>query len=196
MPLSRRGILCSLPAIVFASLMIAGCKNNVGPTGPAGNANVKIDTFTVSGSQWHTGGVYQLYTDSLAGPASWTRWPTRFYDRMNSSITWTFLDTGLVLVYFIPSQIVSQWMQLPYHIPSTQAKFNYNFVSESCERKTRLHIFFSRIDPSAVLPDINTVNFPRYKFKVVVISGSFAKQVLRSGINLADHDAVMQYLDQ
>ncbi len=109
--------LFSSLVIIFAtiSILAAGCSKTgpagaTGPTGPAGpqgapgpqgpegNANVLVDTFTLTNSQWAYNSQYYFETT----PGSYTEYFTRYHDVTDSAVTQSILNTGEVMVFFVP----------------------------------------------------------------------------------------------
>ncbi|WP_431215999.1 hypothetical protein ACQ86N_15925 [Puia sp. P3] len=66
--------------------------------GPQGNANVKVDTFTLMNSDWIWNSVYNFSTPGVAGGVF-----TRYHDRGFTSVTQDVLDKGEVMVFFTPN---------------------------------------------------------------------------------------------
>jgi len=159
-----------------------------GPQGPAGGAsNVNVDVFTVNGSDWLWNSQYVYETS----PGSYTEYFTRYYVRMNNTITQNMLDKGLVLVYFTPSPVnnPNQWEPLQYQFDSS---FGYtdNYVYVTALGKVTLHYFFIQTDPTATLPTLSTYNDETRKFKIVTVQGTTGTFMLSHHVNLKNYDEV------
>jgi hypothetical protein len=162
-----------------------------GPQGPAGNANVKTDVFTVAANQWNTTnlGNYMLET----GSGGFTEYFMQTYLRINNTVTQDVLDNGMVLVYFTPSPAnnPNQWAPLPYMFPSFGTQYYTNFVYITAPGQVTLGFFFSNINPAATPPSIFTfVTTQDYKFKIVTVTGETGTFMMNNHINLKDYDAV------
>ncbi|MBB3055060.1 hypothetical protein [Mucilaginibacter gotjawali] len=165
-----------------------GPKGPVGPQGPPGGAtNVKVDTFTVKGSDWLWNSQYVYETS----PGSYTEYFTRYYVRHNSSVTAGVLDTGLVVVYFTPSPVNNpyQWAPLPYQFDSS---FGYtdNYVYVTAVGQVTLHYFFIQTDPNSTLPTLSTYNDETRKFKIVTITGKAFKSAVANHVNFNNYQEV------
>lgn len=163
----------------------AGAKGPVGPQGPAGGAsNVRVDTFTVKGSDWLWNSQYVYETS----PGSYTEYFTRYYVRHNNTITTGVLDSGLVVVYFTPSPVNNpyQWAPLPYQFDSS---FGYtdNYVYVTAVGQVTLHYFFIQTDPTSTLPTLSTYNDETRKFKIVSITGKAFKAAVANHVNLNNY---------
>jgi hypothetical protein len=161
--------------------------NLQGPQGPMGNANVKVDTFSVGGSQWLWNSQYMFETS----PGSYTEYFTRYYTRNNNTITQDVLDNGLVLVYFTPSPFnnPNQWAPLPYQFDSSFG-FTYNYVYVTALGQVTLHYFFIQTSTTATLPTLSTYNDEVRKFKIVTITGQTGTFMQQHHINLNNYQEV------
>jgi len=161
--------------------------NLQGPQGPMGNANVKVDTFSVGGSQWLWNSQYMFETS----PGSYTEYFTRYYTRTNNTITQDVLDNGLVLVYFTPSPLnnPNQWAPLPYQFDSSFG-FTYNYVYVTALGQVTLHYFFIQTSTTATLPTLSTYNDEVRKFKIVTITGQTGTFMQQHHINLNNYQEV------
>jgi hypothetical protein len=142
----------------------------IGPTGPQGNANVVVDTFTISNSNWAWNSSYTFTTATGAS----TSWFTRFYERNYTGITQAILDKGVVLVYFTSNASNSnQWTPLNFSYLAFGSQFHYNLVYETLLGKVRLHYFFTPNGASGTTPgNLSTFAIPNYKFKIIAIAGA------------------------
>jgi hypothetical protein len=132
--LNRVGMV--LVIITSSTILFAGCSKSsgpvgatgaagsAGPIGPKGNANVVVDSFTVSNSQWLWNDNYILYTSGT----TYTEWFTRYYKVAVSAVTQGVLDSGMVMVYMTPNiNDNSQWSPVPYSFDSGDG-YSFNFV--------------------------------------------------------------------
>jgi len=163
----------------------AGPQGPIGPQGPKGGAsNVRVDTFTVKGSDWLWNSQYVYETSA----GSYTEYFTRYYVRHNNAVTAGVLDSGLVVVYFTPSPVNNpyQWAPLPYQFDSS---FGYtdNYVYVTAVGQVTLHYFFIQTDPTATLPTLSTYNDETRKFKIVSITGSLYKAAVANHVNLNNY---------
>jgi len=185
----------SLFIFVVIVIVVSSCKQGdtgpVGPQGAKGNANVKVDTFTVANAAWLWNSSYSFYT----GGGGYTSWFTRYTDKADSTITAGILDSGMVLVFFTPFD-TAQWAPLPYSYPSFSDAFYYNFVFQTMVGKVRLHIFFNGVDATSTVPTLSTYVFPNYKFKIVIVAGTLKARMQYQGIDTNNHTAVMNFLQQ
>lgn len=161
-----------------------------GPQGPEGNANVKVDTFTVKTTEWATGTYYWL-NDGVGG-AIGTR--SRYFDRNNTLITADLLNSGLVLVYFQSAKIYNtvQWQPLPLAFTNGFNGFAYNYAYETFIGKVRLHFYLSKV--FGAQPDIDTFVMPTQKFKIIVVSGTLINAIHTNHINLKNYHDVSKFL--
>ncbi len=185
------GLVIVVVIVVFVSSCKQGDTGPVGPQGAKGNANVKVDTFTVTNANWLWNSDYTLYT----GSGSSTSWFTRYTDKIDSTITSGILDSGMVLVFFTPNDS-AQWAPLPYSFPSFGDAFYYNFVFQTMVGKVRLHIFFNGVDATSTIPTLSTYTFPNYKFKIVIVAGTLKAKMQYLGIDTMNHEAVMNFLQR
>jgi hypothetical protein len=161
-----------------------------GPQGPPGNANVKVDTFTVNTNNWNyrdeTNNNY-LYSIDYGVYVY-----TKAVDHYNSLITSGLLNTGMVLVYFQANPAnTAQWQPLPYSFPSY---FFYNWAYETFEGKVRLYFYITGRN-SAEPPNIETFQVPTRKYKIVMVSGTIATSLHQSHINVNKYEEVSKFLN-
>ncbi|MCO5950251.1 hypothetical protein [Mucilaginibacter flavidus] len=144
---------------------------------PGTNAGVKTDVFSIGGSNWLWNSAYVYET----GPGSYTEYFTRYYVRLNNTVTQDVLDNGMVLVYMQPSPVnnPNQWAPVPYQFDSS---FGYtdNYVYVTSLGVVTLHYFFIQTDPSTTLPTLSTYNDEVRKFKIVTVTG-------QAGVFMAQH---------
>jgi hypothetical protein len=163
-----------------------------GPQGPTGNANVLVDTFTVTNAQWIYNSQYSLETS----PGSYTEYFTRYDDVTDNAITADVLSTGMVLVYFVPNPIVNttQWAPLPYSFLDGSGSFTYNYAYETSLNQVELEFFFNTLNTSTATPVLSTYDIPSLQFKIVVVSGAVAQSLKMAHINLGNADAVLRFV--
>jgi hypothetical protein len=163
-----------------------------GPQGPEGNANVQVDTFTLTNSQWLWNSQYALETS----PGSYTEYFTRYYNAPFSAVTSDILTEGMVLVYFTPSPITNavQWEPLPYQFTDGAGSFTYNVVYETMVDTVRLHYFFVTVNNENPTPTLSSYDIPTYQFKILAVSGSIASGLTSAHVDLADYAAVSRFI--
>jgi hypothetical protein len=163
-----------------------------GPQGPQGNANVLVDTFTLTSADWSWNSLYSFST----GSGSYTSYFTRFHDATDSLITQAILNTGLILVYFTPYQNnANQWEPLPYSFLAFSSAYYYNFVFETFLYKVRLHYFYSANGSGSTPTNLSTTVIPNHSFKIIVVSGTIATGMHQAGVDPADWRQVSRYLN-
>lgn len=165
-----------------------------GPQGPQGNANVKVDTFTLTNSNWLWNSNYTFSN----GTDTSTSWSTRYSDRSYTGITQSILDNGLVLVYFTPNaNNPSQYEPLNYSYLSFNSQFYFHFVYETSLGKVRLHYFYTPNGTSGTTPVLSTAVLPNYKFKIVAVAGAIGGRYQNGSINGYSFDQLkaMRYED-
>jgi hypothetical protein len=165
-----------------------------GPQGPTGNANVLVDTFTVTNTQWLYNAQYSLETS----PGSYTEYFTRYYDATDSAVTADILATGMVLVYFTPNPIVSttQWISLPYQFTDFSGSFAYNYAYETSVDHVALEFFFVTLNSTNPTPSLSTFDIPTFQFKIVAVSGTVAQSLKVAHIDLGNADAVLRFVSR
>lgn len=162
-----------------------------GSQGPAGNANVIIDTFTVKTNDWRfrtDDGNYYLYT---LGPTLYTY--TKCFERYNSQLTPTLLNNGLVLVYFRPDPYTNtlRWEPLPFLYHSG---YDYNWAYETFNGKMRLYFYFtssSGITP----PTLETYPIFTTDYKIVMIPQASKSAMQQNHINVNKYEEVSKFLN-
>jgi hypothetical protein len=161
-----------------------------GPQGPEGNANVKVDTFTVKTADWSATHFYEFATGNGAA----LTYPTKSYDRNNSLITASQLSSGVVLVYFqsAPETNAAQWQPLPFSFNDVYGGYAYNYAFETFVGKVRLHFYFTKI--TADPPAISTYNVPVHKFKIVVVAGTLLNSIRQNHIDVNNYKQVSGFL--
>jgi len=157
-----------------------------GPLGPAGNANVKVDTFTVHTADWTYGDIYYFGTS----PNVSSGYFAQYYDRANTDVTDAIINGGgMIMVYFqaTPDLYPDLWQPLPYTFPA-YAGYGYNYYYQPSAGNVRLDFFFNQI--SVAPPAVNTYQIPTHKFKIVVISGTLIDMVKNNHVDIKDYNAM------
>jgi hypothetical protein len=180
------------PAGTTGAAGAAGATGAQGPQGPEGNANVMVDTFTITNAQWHWNSAYSFET----APSSYTEYFTRYHGVVDSAITSGVLDSGQVLVYFVPDPLVNgnQWVPLPYQFTDGSGNFNYEIAYETSSDSITLHFFFIQLVASATIPVLSTYNIPTTKFKIIAMTGSISTAMYHAGIDVGNYSAVSKFL--
>ena len=171
-------------------LMVIGCEGEEGPTGPAGNANVVTGTISPTNEEWLWNSVYWFVTT----PSSATGYWTRYVDISVDAITSEIISAGVVLVFFEAYPGTGNWTPLPFQFVGPGGNYIFNIVYEVREGLIRLHFFFMLNSSDATIPDLATYTIATYTFKYTVIEGNALQAMTASGVDLADHDRVMEYL--
>jgi hypothetical protein len=158
--------------------------------GPAGNANVKVDVFTVKTADWTYGGDYMFSTEG----GGTTYYITKYFDRNNSLITADLLISGLVLVYFQsnPDYNTAQWEPFPFSSTVAGNGYNQNFVYETFVGKVRLHFYLTK--DSIKPPLLNAYNIQPLQYKIIVVSGTLIGSIHQNHINVNNYNEVSRFL--
>jgi hypothetical protein len=143
-----------------------GSQGSTGPQGPEGNANVIVDTFSLTSAQWLWNDAYALYTSN----GSYTEWFTRYHDVSFAAVTQGVLDSGMVLVYFTPF-MANGWSPLPYSF-NTGAGYDYAFVYVTTPGQVELEFYFDTYSTTATPPTLSTFTMATYQFKIVAVTGT------------------------
>ena len=161
-----------------------------GPQGPEGNANVKVDIFTVKTTDWIYGGNYMFSTEGKGT----TYYVTKYFDHNNSLITANLLISGLVLVYFQsnPDYNTAQWQPLPFSSTAAFNGYNQNFAYETFVGKVRLHFYLTK--DSVNPPPLSTYNTQSLQYKIIVVSGTLLGSIHQNHINVNNYNEVSRFL--
>lgn len=162
-----------------------------GPQGPMGNANIKIDVFSITNPDWswysyYYFGVYPGYTIVAR---------TKYYDRKAAALTSSFLNgNGIVMVYISSQPLgnTNAWIPLPFNMPDIIGRFDYNIYYDTLIGGVRLHFFFTRYTPQT--PDLETYPIDNYKFKIVIATGTVVSSLSQANIDKNDKVAVAKFL--
>lgn len=179
--------------LMMAVLMLTGCEGDKGPTGPAGadgNANVLTGTISPTNEEWLWNSLYRLETS----PGSSTGYFSRYVDIPVPEITADIMATGAVLVFFQPYPSEGVWSPLPYYFNSGYAGFSYCYVYQAMEGNIRLHHFYMPNDTNPTIPDLSAAVIPTFPFKYMIIGGEALQTADDKGIDLANHDDIVEKL--
>ncbi len=157
-----------------------GDKGDKGDKGATGNANVKVDTFRITNTQWLYNSNYIF--DHL--PNGWTWATSKYYDRSFTAISQDVLNTGMVLCYMTPSLAFNSnnWLPLPYTMMHGSSNYFYNFAGETSQGKIRLHYFYTANTQGATIPNVRDAVIATHKFKIVAITGAISSgRMMNSG---------------
>jgi hypothetical protein len=154
---------------------------------PSTNSSVKTDVFSIGGSNWLWNSQYIFETTA----GSYTEYFTRYYVRLNNTVTQSVLDDGMVLVYMQPSPVnnPNQWAPLPYQFDSSFG-YTYNYVYVTAPGQVTLHYFFIQTDNTATLPTLSTYNDEVRKFKIVTVTGETGVFMAQHHVNLNNYEEV------
>jgi hypothetical protein len=178
------------PAGATGAQGATGAAGPAGPTGPQGNANVMVDTFKLTSSQWLWNDNYIFFT----GGGSYTEWFTRYYKATFSAVTQGVLDSGMVMVYMTPNSLNNnQWSPVPYTFDSG-AGYSYDFVYVTSPGTVELEFYFSSTTSTATPPTLSTYDIPTYTFKLVAVTGSLATSMEKSKIDHSNYAQVANFL--
>lgn len=174
----------------------AGPKGPTGPTGPQGpmgNANVKVDTFTVRSAQWLYSSIYWFST----GGSTSQGYVTRYYARNIPSVNADILTKGMVLVYFTSASSYDPivWSPMPFSfLDNNNGTFTYNYAYATAIGKVTLHFFFGKIGAAATTPTLATFPLPDTKVKIIVVSGQILAGARSANVDLNNYQAVANWL--
>ena len=163
-----------------------------GPQGPEGNANVIVDTFTVTASaDWLYNSQYSFETS----PGSYVEYFTRYYDVELSQLTQAFLNTGMVLLYFNPNPLANpnQWTILPYQFLDASGDFYYVMGYQAYVGEIELDYFFQQIVANSTIPVLSNYNIPIYTFRLFLVSSSTVLSMGKDQVNIHDYNQVNRY---
>ena len=182
--------LFSVLLLAAVAVLAIGCEGDEGPAGPEGNANVVTGTISPTNEQWLWNSIYWFGTSPSSGTGYWTR----YVDVYVEEITPEIISTGVVLVFFEAYPGTGNWTPLPFQFVEGGGNYIFNIVYEVNEGLIRLHFFFMANSSGATLPDLATYPIATYTFKYTVIEGNALQAMTAGGVDLADHDRIMEYL--
>lgn len=149
-----------------------GNKGDKGDKGATGNANVKVDTFRLTNTQWIYNSNYVFnYEPNLAISVS-----TKYSDRNFAALTQDVLNTGMVLTFMTPalSYNANNWAPIPYTMQEAGETYSYNIASETFAGKIRFHYFFRLNQQGVTRPSLRDAVIATHKFKIVAITGAIS----------------------
>ena len=169
-----------------------GAAGQQGPQGPEGNANILVDTFSVTNAQWLWNSTYEFQTS----PGSFVDYLTRSYSASDSAVTQGVLDSGQVLVYFTSDPInnPNQWSALPFQFTDASGNFDYEIAFETSVSSVQLHFFFVQLVPTATIPSLSSFVIATYKFKIVAMTGTINTAMYHAGVDVGNYSAVSKFL--
>jgi hypothetical protein len=180
----------SVLLLAAAVLLSAGCEGEQGPVGPSGNANVVTGTISPTSEEWLWNSTYWF----RISPNSATGYFTRYVDIPVAEITSDIISAGAVLVSFEANTGSGSWTPLPFQFVEGSAQYIFNVVYEVMEGTIRLHFFFMNNSAGVTPPDLQTYTIATYTFKYTVIEGNLLETMTARGVDISDHDQVMDYL--
>lgn len=163
-----------------------------GPQGPMGNANIKMDIFSITNSDWLWNSSYSLGTS----PGGTLSYFSRYYDRSAAALTSGFLNGNGIVMIYVSSQPLNNpdaWIPLPLAFPSFNSEFNYNFYYDTFIGKIRLHFFFNSINSKST-PTLSNYPIDNYRFKIVIATGTVVSSLSQANIDKNDKVAVAKFL--
>ncbi len=140
----------------------AGPAGTTGAKGADGNANVVVDTLTITSTQWVAGGD-NIYADSMET----TLYADKSFDIAFPAITQGVIDSGMVAVYFSPASSSTDMEPLPFQFLYDDNLLHYDYKVEL--GVVHLFIYFVRL--GTVYPNIDNYYPGTHTFKVVAASG-------------------------
>jgi hypothetical protein len=127
-------------------------------------------------------------------PSAATGYFTRYVDIPVAEITPEIISAGVALVSFEAHPASGNWTPLPFQFVDGTSQYIFNIVYEVMEGAIRLH-FFNMLNSSGVpFPDLPSYTIPTYAFKYTVIEGNVLETMTARGVDMSDHDQVMDYL--
>ena len=164
----------------------------VGPQGPMGNANVKIDVFSVTNAEWVSNSTYWTTTTSNVAQGYFSR----YYVRSAAALTSDFISgPGIVMVYFQSQSTVNvnAWSPMPYSsLENQNGAYFFNYAYETLIGSIRLHFYFSK--NNGTVPTLSSYVLPTAKYKIVLITGTVVANLNAAHIDQNDRVAVAKYL--
>ncbi len=183
----------SVLLLTAAVLLSAGCEGEQGPVGPSGadgNANVVTGTISPTSEEWLWRSTFWFQTS----PSGASGYFTRYVDIPVAEITPEILSTGAVLVSFKARSAYEVWTPLPFQFVDGSSQYIFNIVYEVMEGAIRLHFFNMLNSAGASEPDLQSYTIETYTFKYTVIEGNVLEGMTARGVDISDHDQVMDYL--
>ncbi|WP_295122821.1 collagen-like protein [uncultured Chitinophaga sp.] len=169
-----------------------GATGATGAQGPEGNANVKVDNFSLVSTDWVYNSIYWFTTTNGVAQGQ----ITKYHTRNNAAVTNDILNTGMVLVYFQSSSTTDAaiWTPMPFSwTHNAGSGYSYNYAYATAVGKVTLHFFFAKTDAAAAPPAINTFVVPPFRVKIVTVAGS-ALNGRTAPVDTNDYKAVAAWL--
>lgn len=183
------------PAGIQGPAGAQGTPGPQGPQGPQGNADVMVDTFSLTSSQYAWNSFYYFAVSGNSADFFFTR----YHDCPFPAVTADALASGMVLAYFVPDTAynIDQWAPLPYSYLNYTGDFYYNIAFETKVGSVRIHYFYSPNGKTGTVPTtLSTDVIPTHRYKLVAVSGKIADAMRRAKVDLADENAVSRFLLQ
>jgi hypothetical protein len=161
----------------------------VGPQGPMGNANVKIDIFTVKTTDWKINGLMS----TAITPNGYSVVFTKYFERSAAALTDDFINgNGLVMVY---GELTSySFLPLPYSVNDSGTPNTFFWDYRVVPGKIVLHSGFKNTTIQDVRQQVNDLSVPEAKYKIVLMTGTIVANLNAAKIDKNDKNAVAKYL--
>jgi hypothetical protein len=175
--------------MLYGPKTAAGWGTPIAVQGPSTNTDVKTDVFSVSNTDWLWNSQYMYET----APGTFTEYFTRYYVRVNNTVTQNVLNNGMVLVYMQPSPADNpyQWAPLPYQF-DLGFGYTYNYVYVTAIGQVTLMFYFIPTDSTATLPTLSTYVEDTREYKIVTVTGQTGTFMTTHHINLNKYRDVMK----
>jgi hypothetical protein len=173
----------------------AGVQGPAGPQGvkgDSGNANVVVDTFSLTSAQFAYNSFYNFETTG----GSVDEWFTRYHDCAFPAVTGEVLATGMVLAYFVPDPLdfPNQWAPLPYSFLAFGDQYYYNFAFQTDTGVVRIQYYYTPNGTSGTIPNtLSTEVIPTRRYKLIAVSGEVADAMRREQVDVGDEAAVTAF---
>jgi hypothetical protein len=164
-----------------------------GEAGADGNANVIVDTFTVANEDWGGRGDFSHIVEY--GPQVGTSFPGMYFTRYNTAINESVLDSGMVMVSYRSApdfdDAENRWTPMPMSFQGPSLTYNLDFTTNLNSIRLEFYLTPSFAHTGwASQEDVDDVNLPTYKVKVVTISSSAVVQEILTAIKARKTGAV------
>lgn len=178
-PSSSLGVVGDFYLDVTA-LMLYGPKTSSGwgsgvlLKGAQGNANVKVDTFSIASADWKYSSIYWFTT----GNGSSQGYSSKYFDHAQAALSSDLLKTGQISIYATTniSFETTTWTPLPYTFTENNAgAYGYNYAYNLTEGNLKIHFFFSR--GTGTIPTLSTYAVPAMRIKLVMVAGTVVSQI-------------------
>ena len=179
-----------LASTVLLAISCEGEQGLTGPSGDDGNANVVTGTITPTNEEWLS---FAYYWFSIS-PTYSQGYGTRYVDIPLAEITADVIATGAVLVSFQARSGYPNWTPLPFQFVPFSGDYIINIVYEVTEGNIRLHYFYMKNDAGVTTPDLGSAEIATYTFKYTVRGGTALEDMEVSGIDISDHEQILEYL--